>query len=41
MGDFDVILSGIAESPVKYHSFIVMVLTSVFYLEYRETVLGW
>ena len=39
--DFDVMLSGMAESPVKYHPFIVMVLTFIFYLEYEETVLGW
>lgn len=41
MEDFDVMLSDMAESPVKYHPFIVMVLTFVLYLEYEETVLGW
>ena len=41
MGDYDVMLSGVTESPVKYHSFIVMVLTSMLYLEHGETVLGW
>lgn len=41
VGDYDVMLSGVTESPVKYHSFIVMVLTSMLYLEHGETVLGW
>ena len=41
MGDFDVTFSDVAESSVKYHSFIVMVLTFMFYLEHEETVLGW
>ncbi len=41
VGDFDVMLSGMAESSVKYHSSIVMVLTFVLYLEHEETVLGW
>lgn len=41
MEDFDVMLSGMAESSVKYHSSIVMVLTFVLYLEHEETVLGW